>query len=194
MKVKKGNEIKNYTSICWGTTGNLHAIDQRKLPFSFEVFKAKNVDDVCFAIKEMVVRGAPLIGATAACGLVLAAKSCEDMEFVEFNNIMVAAANKLLKTRPTAVDLFNSIQRIMRVINKNDSVKDNIDNIKKETEILKHETIEECRLIGDFGNQLIKNGYRIMTICNAGGLATIDIGTALAPIRKAHSEGKEITV
>jgi S-methyl-5-thioribose-1-phosphate isomerase len=194
MKVKKGNEVKNYTSICWGTTGYLHAIDQRKLPFSFEVFKAKNVDDICFAIKEMVVRGAPLIGVTAASGLVLAAKSCEDMNFEEFNNVMVIAANKLLKTRPTAIDLYNAIQRIMKVINKDESIKENIDNIKKETELLKHETLEECKLIGEYGNQLIKSNYRIMTICNAGALATVDYGTALAPIRKANSEGKKITV
>ena len=194
LKVKIGNEIKNYQSICWSTKGFINVIDQRKLPFSFEVFTARTVEETCFAIKEMVVRGAPLIGVTAANGLVLAARSCEDKEFEEFNNVLVTAADKLSKTRPTAVDLFNSIQRIMKIINKNDSVRENIANIEKEAEILKLETIEECRLIGEFGNQLIKNGNRIMTICNAGALATVDIGTALAPIRKAHSEGKEIIV
>ncbi len=194
MKVKRGNEIKDYQAICWSTQGFLNAIDQRKLPFSFEVFTAKNVDDVCYAIKEMVVRGAPLIGAVAACGLVLTAKSCEDMEYEDFNNAMVTAANKLVNTRPTAVDLSNAIQRIMKVINKNESVKDNITNIKKETEIIKHKIIEECKLIGEFGNELINKHSRVMTICNAGALATIDIGTALAPIRKAHAEGKDITV
>ena len=194
MKVRRGNEIKDYQAICWSTKGYLNAIDQRRLPFSFEVFTAKNVEDTCYAIKEMVVRGAPLIGAVAACGLVLAAKTCEDMEYEEFNNVMVKAANMLLKTRPTAVDLYNAIQRIMKVINKNESVKDNIANVKNEAEILKLEIIEECKIIGEFGNELINNNSRVMTICNAGALATIDVGTALAPIRKAHYEGKDITV
>ncbi|MCK5298228.1 MAG: S-methyl-5-thioribose-1-phosphate isomerase, partial [Candidatus Heimdallarchaeota archaeon] len=122
------------------------------------------------------------------------ARSCEDKEFEEFNNVIVDAANKLSKTRPTAVDLFNSIQRILKIIDKNESVKENIANIEKEAENLRLETIEECRLIGEHGNQLIKSDYRIMTICNAGALATVDIGTALAPIRKAHSDGKKIIV
>ena len=194
MKVKVGNEIKNYQSICWSTKGFINVIDQRKLPFSFEVFTARTVEETCFAIKEMVVRGAPLIGVTAANGLVLAARSCEDKGFEEFNSVLVAAADKLSETRPTAVDLFNSIQRILKIIDKNESVKENIANIEKEAENLRLETIEECRLIGEHGNQLIKSGYRILTICNAGALATVDIGTALAPIRKAHSDGKEIIV
>jgi methylthioribose-1-phosphate isomerase len=194
LKVKIGNDIKNYQSIWWSNEGFIQVIDQRKLPFSFEIFTAKTVEDTCFVIKEMVVRGAPLIGVTAAFGLVLAANSCKDKEFEEFNNVLVTAANNLSKTRPTAVDLFNSIQRIMKNINSKESVNENIASIKKEAETLRWETIDECRLLGEYGNQLIKNECRIMTICNAGALATVDIGTALAPLRKAKSEGKKITV
>ncbi|NHJ05491.1 MAG: S-methyl-5-thioribose-1-phosphate isomerase [Candidatus Heimdallarchaeota archaeon] len=173
----------------------IHAIDQRKLPFSFEIFKAKTIDDTCFAIKEMVVRGAPLIGVTAAYGILQDALNFKEENFKHFKERISNTKIKLSKTRPTAVDLFNVLDRVTKKLDPVKSVKENIAIIRNITMDIVQETIEECKEIGQFGNGLIPMGKSsIMTICNAGALATIDYGTALAPIRKAHEEGKMITV
>ncbi len=195
LKVKVGQETKEYKSIWWDKEGVVNAIDQRKLPFSFEIFKARNLDDICFTIKNMVVRGAPLIGVTAAYGLVLTSQTLEKKKDEEFINGLVIAGNKLSKTRPTAADLDNAISEIMSIVYTNNTPKENIDNIKCESDILTQTVIDECLAIGKIGNQLITQDIsNIMTICNAGALATVDIGTALAPIRKAKESGKELNI
>ena len=97
MKVKINNKTKNFHSIWWETANVVKAIDQRKLPFSFELFEAKNVEDICFAIKEMVVRGAPLIGVTAAYGFVLKAISYQGETIEAFIAEIEAAARKAVK-------------------------------------------------------------------------------------------------
>ena len=103
----------DYHSI-WMEEKIICAIDQRKLPFAFEIFKAASIDDVCFAIKDMVVRGAPLIGATAAYGLLQASITFDGDNNEKYVQTIVDAGEKLAKTRPTAVDLFNTISRIKK--------------------------------------------------------------------------------
>ena len=166
---------REYRSV-WFEDGKLYLIDQRKLPFSFEIFIAKNVEEVAFAIREMVVRGAPAIGATAAYGVVLAKEGKID-----------EAIDKLKNTRPTAHDLFYALDYMKKEI---DNGKDALNAANRYAE----DIIERCRKIGEHGKSLIKDGTKILTHCNAGALATIDYGTALAPIRLAHAEGKDIFV
>lgn len=173
----------------------IYAIDQRKLPFAFEIFQAKKIEDVCFAIKDMIVRGAPLIGVTAAYGLLQQANDYIGSDFNKFMDVITEGAQMLAKTRPTAVDLFNTIERVVSVLDKRNTIKENINNINNIVKAITRETLEECLEIGNLGNKLIPNGKStIMTICNAGALATVDYGTALAPIRAAHKAGKKITV
>ena len=167
-------EGKEYRTL-WFEKDSVKFIDQRKLPYKFEIYKTKNVDDVAFAIKEMVVRGAPAIGAAAAYGMVLGRKD------------MKATAKKLGQTRPTAHDLFYAIDHMVREMNGD---KDALDTANKYVE----DIVERCKRIGENGEKLIKNGMRILTHCNAGALATVDYGTALAPIRLAHRNGKKIFV
>ncbi|MBN1329819.1 MAG: S-methyl-5-thioribose-1-phosphate isomerase [Candidatus Heimdallarchaeota archaeon] len=194
MKVKFDSEIKEFQSIWWDTN-RVKAIDQRKLPFLFEIFDAKTIDDICFAIKDMVVRGAPLIGVTAAYGLALHAFSFQKTSITDFLDYIDEGIIKLSRTRPTAVDLFNTLSMIRKTIDQNISIEENLTKLRKRAETYANEIIAECRKIGEIGNHLISSKIRnIMTICNAGALATVDIGTALAPIRQANSEGKKIVV
>ncbi|MFW9922616.1 MAG: S-methyl-5-thioribose-1-phosphate isomerase [Candidatus Thorarchaeota archaeon] len=194
MKVKINNQIENYQSIWMDKEKNICAIDQRKLPFSFEIFKAKSINETCFAIKDMVVRGAPLIGVTAAYGLLQNAYSFKGTTIIDFKEHQITAGTLLSKTRPTAVDLFNTIEQILKKIDTSLSIKENINLLELEVRKIVQTTIDECLLIGKIGNEIIPEKCKIMTICNAGALATVDYGTALAPIRTAFEKGKDITV
>ncbi|NHK32454.1 MAG: S-methyl-5-thioribose-1-phosphate isomerase [Asgard group archaeon] len=195
MKVRVDNKIKNYQSLWWDREKGLQVIDQRKLPFTFEIFTAKTIDDACYAISEMVVRGAPLIGATAAYGIVIQASSFIGTSFDQFKIEIKQASQKLSETRPTAVDLFNVLNRMEKSLENANSIKDAKKLLTNLAKKIVGEILNDCRKIGEYGNQIITSKKtNIMTICNAGALATVDIGTALAPIRRAHEEGKEIIV
>jgi len=172
----------------------IFAIDQRKLPFTFEILKIKTLEDTCFAIKEMVVRGAPLIGATTAYGLLQLSMTSKETDNRKFISLIKDAMSKLAKTRPTAVDLFNTLNRIKQILDEKQTVQQNQQAIKTEVEKIADETLHEAKQIGEVGNTIIPENGVVMTICNAGALATIDHGTALAPIRKAHESKKNITV
>ncbi|UCD14731.1 MAG: S-methyl-5-thioribose-1-phosphate isomerase [Thermoplasmatales archaeon] len=158
----------------WIEKNSVKFIDQRKLPYSFKIFTAKNVDEVAFAIKDMVVRGAPAIGAAAAYGMALE----KDVK---------KSAEKLRATRPTAYDLFYAIDYM---IDKIDCGENGFDAAREYVE----DIIERCKKIGENGEKLIKDGMKILTHCNAGALATVDYGTALAPFRLAHGNGKKFFV
>ena len=167
-------EGKEYRAL-WFENGVVKFIDQRKLPYKFEIFTAKTVDDIAFAIKEMVVRGAPAIGAAAVYGIVLGEKKLDE------------TAGKLRITRPTANDLFYAIDYMINEINNGKKALDAANEYVEDI-------IDRCRRIGENGEKLLKYGMRILTHCNAGALATVDFGTALAPIRLAHRNGKNIFV
>ena len=159
----------------WFKDNTLYLIDQRKLPYSIEIVKAKTVEEIATIIKTMVVRGAPAIGATAVYGMVIGQKKPEE------------TAKILKKTRPTAYDLFYAIDYMF------DQIKQNNDPLQSAEQYVSS-MIDQCKSIGIFGNKLIKNNMNILTHCNAGALATVDWGTALAPFRIAHQEGKNIFV
>lgn len=165
---------KNISSI-WYENNVLKMIDQRKLPFEYEIFSAKTVDDVVYSIKEMIIRGAPAIGVAAAYGMVLGRKNLHE------------SYNKLKLSRPTAHDLFYAIDYMI----------DNLKNGEKPIDIANRyqkDIVNRCKKIGEYGESIIKDGMKILTHCNAGALATVDYGTALAPIRFAHKKGKKIFV
>jgi translation initiation factor eIF-2B subunit alpha/methylthioribose-1-phosphate isomerase len=167
-------EGKEYRSI-WIEDNLIKFIDQRKLPYVFEIFTAKTVDDITFAIKNMVVRGAPAIGAAAVYGMALSKKDLKK------------SAEKLRATRPTAYDLFYAIEYMIEKINNGE---DGFDAASKYVKDL----IERCKKIGENGDKLVKDDMNILTHCNAGALATVDYGTALAPLRLAFRNGKKFFV
>ena len=177
MKVIINGEAREMRSV-WMEGKEIKFIDQRVLPHKLEIFSAKGVREVAFAIKDMVVRGAPAIGVTAAFGM-----SQAKMLEMDLNE----AAKMLRATRPTAQDLFTAVDYILRKI-------EDEGDPKKGAEEYVENIIDKCRKIGEHGVTLIKPNQKILTHCNAGALATVDFGTALAPIRFAHRKGKKIFV
>ena len=187
---------KHYRTIWVEEDGwSVGIIDQTKLPHVFETTHLKTVNDAARAIKDMLVRGAPLIGATAAYGVCLALRKSASDENLE------AAAEKLLATRPTAVNLRWAIQEMMDTVRNLPREKRVIAAYKRAEEIC-DEDVETCRMIGVHGLALIeeiakrKQGapVNVLTHCNAGWLATVDWGTATSPIYQAHDAGIPVHV
>jgi len=191
---------KHYQTI-WLKNNNgeiVQVIDQRKLPFQFEVFDLKTVEDARFAIKEMVVRGAPLIGVTAAYGMYLALLKFDGGNFEEY---IKEKAGFLKSARPTAVNLAFAVNEIVDFILKNRENSGLIQKTLQKANFLKEKEIEFSEKIGEFGLIIINDIYQkkgetvnILTHCNAGWLACIDWGTATAPIYKAHLQGIPVHV
>jgi len=186
---------KHFTTIWYEQEiDKVKIIDQRLIPFEFKIVELNSVDEVCFAIKEMQVRGAPLIGVTAAYGMYIAAKENSDLHYL-YN-----ASDKINSTRPTAVNLSWALNRIMS--NIVDIRKDQLPKqILELANQIRQEDINNCKNIGEQGYELIKKIYEkndkpvnILTHCNAGWLATVDWGTALAPVFVSHKNNIPVHV
>lgn len=177
--------------------GKLRLIDQRKLPGEIDYYEADNYRDVEFAIADMVVRGAPAIGATAAYGVYLAAKEYKDKSKEEFMEKMEKANEELAKARPTAVNLTWAIKKLGNLIekNKNKSTEKITKILFNEAEKIAKEDVEINKKMAHNGNTVVvPNNATILTHCNTGALATVGYGTALGVIREAHKRGKNIKV
>ena len=171
-------------------------IDQTRLPFEFVTVRLENVDDAAVAIRDMLVRGAPLIGATAAYGMALA------MQADASDANLKAAHDKLLATRPTAVNLRWALDEMMTLLEPLSDNERAVAAYRRAADIC-DEDVEICSSIGDHGLGLIRDlhekkgageAVNILTHCNAGWLATVDWGTALAPIYKAYDAGIPVHV
>lgn len=176
--------------------GAVRLIDQTKLPLEEVYVDCLDYESVAEAIKNMVVRGAPAIGVTAALGIALGIKQINTDNFDKFWREMEIICNVFAKTRPTAVNLFWAIKKMKQIALENKEKE--VDLLKKilEEEAVKiaEDDVETNKLIGKFGKELIKDGNTILTHCNAGALATAGYGTALGVIRAAFEEGKKIKV
>ena len=186
-------EGKEYRTI-WFEKNTVKIIDQTKLPHQFIIKNLNTVKDTINAIKTMEVRGAPLIGATAAYGLVLAIIENNDQSFLK------KSAQDLIDSRPTAINLKWAVDRLMNKLSELNS--DKIFEVAlNEAKEICEEDVEFCRKIGLNGLELIKEIYNkkkdtvnILTHCNAGWLATINWGTATSPIYHAHKKGIPVHV
>ena len=169
-------------------------IDQTKLPHKFEIKNLKTVKDAINAIKNMEVRGAPLIGATAAYGIVLAVVENSNPEFIK------KSSEDLTESRPTAINLKWAVNRMLKklsIVNNNEVLKIALEEAK----LICEEDVKFCENIGLNGLKIIEEIYNkkkdtvnILTHCNAGWLATIDWGTATSPIYHAHKKGIKVHV
>lgn len=169
-------------------------INQSKLPHKFSIKICKNYRETALAIKSMVVRGAPAIGATAGYALAQAVLSSRAKTIKQLL-LDVSKAKKFIESmRPTAFDLFYATNRVSRAINSCTIPSEAKKTAVREAEAIANENVLACREIGRYGNKLIPNKAKILTHCNAGALATVDWGTALAPIRVAHYSGKQVFV
>ena len=189
MRVKN----KKYRTI-WFENNSVKIIDQTKLPHQFIIKDLKTIKDAVNAIKTMEVRGAPLIGGTAAYGIVLAIQENRNLDFIR------KSSEELVNSRPTAINLQWAVHRMN---NKLSFVKreELFDIALKEAMAICNEDVKFCENIGLHGLKIInevynkkKNTINILTHCNAGWLATIDWGTATSPIYHAHKKGIPIHV
>jgi len=186
-------EGKKYRTI-WFENNTVKIIDQTKLPHRFIIKELKTVNDAINAIKTMEVRGAPLIGATAAYGLVLSIIEKNDLSFLK------KSSEELIASRPTAINLKWAVDRMMKKlsgVNDKDILKIALDEAKAITEedekFCKNIGLNGLKIIEDIANKK-KNTVNILTHCNAGWLATIDWGTATSPIYHAHQKGIKVHV
>lgn len=171
-------------------------VDQTQLPEKYSLIEIKSHSDIVAAIKKLAIRGAPAIGIAAAFGLVIGMKqyihsSREDF-FLQVNKI----SDTLIKTRPTANNLSWAINKINKVLEnyQNLPLPKLWDKMLSEAKAIHNEDIQMCRKISDYGNTLIPQKAKILTHCNAGGLATGGFGTALGIIIRAHQSGKDVHV
>jgi len=177
VRVTINGTARELTTV-WFEDGVVRLIDQRYLPFDVRIYDARNAEEIAVAIEDMVVRGAPAIGATAAYGIAQAGLQGVDLKGV---------IDRFRKTRPTGHDLFFAIDYMMKAAGEKE-------DLVAAAMRYAREDVERCRKIGEHGAGLIRNGTRILTHCNAGALAAVDYGTAMAPMRVAKELGRRFFV
>ncbi len=192
----------HYRTIWIDEADKLRVIDQLRLPHSFEVATLHTFEEVQEAIGNMLVRGAGLIGVTAGYGMWLAAREILDMGISEdskFNAAFCRAGQLLQATRPTAKNLSWAVERQIQAVTSVHG-KEKSYMARRTAEAIANEDAEACRLIGEHGLEIIRrmatggNTVNILTHCNAGWLAFVDYGSALAPIYAAHDAGIPVHV
>jgi methylthioribose-1-phosphate isomerase len=169
-------------------------IDQTKLPNKLVYVTCKNYNEVADVIRRLVVRGAPAIGVSAAFGLALAAQQSKAKTLPELMRDLDSAFKVLQATRPTAVNLFWALQRVMGKGKRAKTLEEAKRVILNEALKMAQEDIETNRKIGAHGLKLFRDGDMVLTHCNAGSLATVAYGTALGVIRAARDSGKRLSV
>jgi len=181
-------------SIEW-INNKVKMIDQTLLPHELKFLEFENYRDVATSIKVMNIRGAPAIGVAAAMGMALATIEYRDLPKERFLESMEEAADVIRSTRPTASNLFWAVDRIWKIISDFPDEPSNISELViEEAKIMAQEDINVNKSIGKNGAALLNDGDVVLTHCNAGSLATVQYGTALAPVRAAIEEGKKISV
>jgi methylthioribose-1-phosphate isomerase len=175
-------------------------IDQRRLPHEFVIVDLQTVDDTITAIKDMYVRGAPLIGVTGAYGVYLAALNAPDNQ--TNNDYLIQECNRIKASRPTAVNLAWAVDHVLAEVLKASDLHTKIATAKKRAAAIAAQEVENCKKIGEHGLPLIEQISRkkegkpvnVLTHCNAGWLACIEYGTATAPIYAAFDRGIDVHV
>ena len=178
----------------------VQTFDQRFFPHQIVIENLTKLEDFEIAIKDMHVRGAPLIGVAAAYGLYIAA--LEALEQPDFDAYFLNAMKRLRKTRPTAVDLFHAIEKVWMTVNSTSIIHKKPILALEAAKLLAEESIASCKRIGEWGLKIVKEiaarkkgePVNILTHCNAGWIACIDYGTATAPIYLAHDAGLPVHV
>ncbi len=185
-------------------SGVVFTINQNKLPFKFEIVKLKSSGDVINAITNMIVRGAPLIGAAGAFGIYLALleASKKHKNISDIEKYVCEKASVISDSRPTAINLQWAVRKVMDNITKQNTTAGKIKAALKTSNKICDNDVKTCRKIGTYGKKIItdiaanksNNTVNILTHCNAGWLAVVDYGTALAPVYMANKSGIKIHV
>src|SRR5262245_33979162 len=173
-------------------------VDQRKLPAQEIYVRCRTAPEVAKAIRTMVIRGAPAIGVAAAYGIALGMKRSTAKGTRQFAVDFQKTCDLMAGTRPTAVNLFWAIDRMKRAFAEGaqagESTDELIARLEREAAAIHDEDVANCRAMGGHGAQIVPDGARVLTHCNAGALATAGYGSALGVIRAAVEQGKRIAV
>lgn len=195
MNVSLRGQTRHFRTVTFDArTNSVRLIEQRLLPHKFEIVATKNYRETARAITDMVVRGAGAIGATAAYGLAQGALVFHGKDLKKFSAHVERVFKTLAVARPTAVDLVNAMNDVRRQMRAGETVAEQQALALAAAEEFSNEDVRHCEAIGRHGARLIRNGAKILTHCNAGWLAFVDIGTATAPLYAAQAQGKKFHV
>ncbi len=180
-------------TIFWESQG-IMLVDQTKLPDEYKLVRISTIDQLIDAIRKLKVRGAPALGAAGAYGIALATHNIKEHSVARLKAQLRLAAKSIVETRPTAVNLFYGVDRILKMIEPCVTVEEVREVALKEALRVADEDVITNKSLGAVGAGLLNDGDVVMTYCNAGRLATVGWGTALGIIRSAIQEGKRIAV
>ncbi len=197
MSGDASSEGAGWSTLRWSDDGVV-LLDQRVLPEREQYLVLDDVEGVATAIEDLVVRGAPAIGCTAALGVALAARIHQEEKGAGFAEALGAAEERLARTRPTAVNLFWALERMRRVwapaLDAGSAPAEVATALLAEAHAIVAEDVESCRSLGAAGASLVPDDATVLTHCNAGALATAGYGTALGVIRAAVERGSALQV
>jgi len=195
MNVTVRGRTEHYRTVAFDErTNSVRLIEQRLLPHEFKIVATADYRATARAIRDMVVRGAGAIGATAAYGLAQGVRAFRGTDLKKFAGHTHRVYETLEAARPTAVDPVNAMDGVLRQMARGETVAEQQSLALAAAEEFAHEDAAHCAAIGRHGAKLIRNGLRVLTHCNAGWLAFVDIGTATAPLYAAQAAGKRFHV
>ena len=195
MNVTLRGRTEHFRTVAFDAkTNSVRLIEQRLLPHEFKIVAAKTFRATARAITDMVVRGAGAIGATAAYGLAQGALAFRDHDLKKFSKHIETVYQTLASARPTAVDPVNAMTDVRRAMACGETVAEQQSLALAAAEEFASEDVRHCEAIGRHGAKLIRSGMKILTHCNAGWLAFVDIGSVTAPMYAAQSQGKRFHV
>jgi S-methyl-5-thioribose-1-phosphate isomerase len=195
MKVTVRGKARHFRTVTFDTGRNeVQLIEQRLLPHDFKIIATPDFRETARAIKDMVVRGAGAIGATAAYGLAQGARAFRGNGLTSFSAHVRRVYATLKAARPTAVDPVNAMNLVCDAMSRGQSVAERQAIALAAAEEFANEDVRHCEEIGQHGARLIRNGMNVLTHCNAGWLAFVDLGSATAPMYAAQSAGKKFHV
>ncbi len=195
MNVTVRGQTRHHRTVTFDSRNNqVLLVEQRLLPHEFKIVPTKNFRETASAISNMVVRGAGAIGATAAFGLAQGARAFRGSDLKRFSRHLTVVYQTLKDARPTAVDPVNAMNDVRRAMMFGETVGEKQSIAMAAAEEFSNKDVHHCKQIGMHGAKLIRNGMRVLTHCNAGWLAFVDVGSATAPIYAAQAAGKKFHV
>ncbi|MGO8838821.1 MAG: S-methyl-5-thioribose-1-phosphate isomerase [Limisphaerales bacterium] len=195
MNVTVRGRTQHYRTVAFDRAHNtVQLIEQRLLPHEFKIVATKNSRETAGAIRDMMVRGAGAIGATAAYGLAQGALAFAGRDLPKFRRHVDAVYQTFKAARPTAVDPINAMNNVRVVMRAGRTVAEQQALALAAAEEFASQSVRHCEAIGRQGAKLIRNGMKILTHCNAGWLAFVDVGSATAPMYAAQAQGKQFHV
>jgi methylthioribose-1-phosphate isomerase len=195
MNVTLHGRTQHFRTVSFDAKANaVRLIEQRLLPHEFKIVATRDYKETAVAIRDMVVRGAGAIGATAAYGLAQGALAFRGEDSKKFVAHVRTVYQTLKDARPTAVDPVNAMNAVCAVMQKGKTVEEKKSLALAAAEDFANEDARHCEEIGKHGAKLIRNGMKVLTHCNAGWLAFVDVGSATAPMYAAQAAGKKFHV